>query len=53
MERGTGTVTLRLVSSRDRTGTIALGGPAVVSTVARPGPARSPAPGSPPGPARR
>ncbi|WP_433537304.1 VWD domain-containing protein [Micromonospora sp. CA-249363] len=35
--RTTGTTTLRLVSSRDRAGTIAVGGPPVVATVDRPG----------------
>ncbi|WP_244295218.1 hypothetical protein [Micromonospora orduensis] len=37
VERGTGTITLRLVSGRDGDGTIAVGGPPVVTTVDRPG----------------
>ncbi|PZG23882.1 hypothetical protein C1I95_02355 [Micromonospora craterilacus] len=36
-ERTTGTVTLRLVSGRDRDATIAVGGPPVVAVVDRPG----------------
>ncbi|MFI5834875.1 VWD domain-containing protein [Micromonospora sp. NPDC051300] len=37
VERGTGTATLRLVTSRDRDATITPGGPAVVAEVDRPG----------------
>ncbi|MFG3552845.1 VWD domain-containing protein [Micromonospora sp. NPDC047557] len=37
VERGTGSVTLRLVVGRDRDATIALGGPPVVADVDRPG----------------
>ncbi|WP_091063658.1 VWD domain-containing protein [Micromonospora humi] len=37
VERGTGTATLRLVTSRDRDATITVGGPPVVADVDRPG----------------